>query len=190
MAGGQLFAEDVAEGDELPALRTTFTTRDLVMFAGAAADFYEIHYDRDFAVERGLGGLLVHGALKNTLLGRFLHEWVAPAGRIISYGCSYRGTDAPGEELVCRGHRHRCVPPSGWHEGDRPRYPRGEGRRNRDDARSRSGRTSWPFVTAGGGILVVSGRASMSDGTGGSISTNRLNREVPGGAHRGQGAVR
>ena len=103
MTGDQLFAEDVAEGDELPVLRTTFTTRDLVMFAGAAADFYEIHYDRDFAIERGLDGLLVHGALKNALLGRFLHQWVAPAGRIISYGCSFRGTDAPGEELVCRG---------------------------------------------------------------------------------------
>ena len=103
MADGQLFADDVVEGDDLPALRTTFTTRDLAMFAGAAADFYEIHYDRDFARERGLDGVIVHGALKHALLGRFLHQWVAPAGRIASYSCSYRGMDAPGEELVCRG---------------------------------------------------------------------------------------
>jgi acyl dehydratase len=100
----QRFFDDVAVGDELPPLATTFTPRSLVMFAGAALDFYEIHYDRDAALAQGLDGLLVHGALKNALLGRYLHEYVAPAGRILSFGCQYRGKDRPGEELVCRGH--------------------------------------------------------------------------------------
>jgi acyl dehydratase len=99
----QRYLESVSVGDELPPLRDVFTPRRLVMFAGAATDFYEIHYDRDYAASLGLDGLLVHGLLKNALLGRFLHEWVAPAGRIVAYGCEYRGMDAPGEELVCRG---------------------------------------------------------------------------------------
>ena len=103
MVDHQLYSGEVTEGDELPSLRTTFTTRDLVMFAGAAADFYEIHYDHAFAVERGLDGVIVHGALKSALLGRYLRDWIAPAGRIVSYGSSFRGMDAPGEELVCRG---------------------------------------------------------------------------------------
>lgn len=103
MAATQRYFEDVEVGDELPTMRETFTPRRLVMFAGAALDFYEIHYDRDVAAERGLGGLLVHGALKNALLGRYLHEWVAPQGEVVSYGCSYRGMDRVGEELVCRG---------------------------------------------------------------------------------------
>jgi acyl dehydratase len=103
MASEQLYSDDVQEGDELPVLRKTFMTRDLAMFAGAAADFYPIHYDGSFAKERGLEGVIVHGALKHALLGRFLHEWIAPAGRITSFSCSYRGIDAPGEELACRG---------------------------------------------------------------------------------------
>lgn len=103
MPSAQRYFESVSSGDELPVLREVFTPRRLVMFAGAATDFYEIHYDRDYAASLGLEGLLVHGLLKNALLGRFLHEWVAPAGRILSYGCEYRGMDAPGEELVCHG---------------------------------------------------------------------------------------
>ena len=103
MSVDQRYFESVAVGDELPPLRDMLTPRRLVMFAGAATDFYEIHYDRDYAASLGLPGLLVHGLLKNALLGRFLHEWVAPAGRVIAYGCEYRGMDAPGEELVCRG---------------------------------------------------------------------------------------
>lgn len=103
MTRAQRYAEDIEVGTELPPLRETFTPRRLVMFAGAALDFYEIHYDRAVAEAQGHEDLLVHGALKNALLGRFLHEWVAPDGRVISYGCSYRGIDRPGEELVCRG---------------------------------------------------------------------------------------
>ena len=103
VSDAQVYFEDVAVGDALPAMSATFTPRRLVQFAGAALDFYEIHYDRDVAAEQGLDGIIVHGALKNALLGRFVHEWVAPAGRLVTYGCQYRGMDAPGEELVCRG---------------------------------------------------------------------------------------
>ena len=103
MSREQLCFEDVAVGDELPPLRTVFTTRHLAMFAGASTDFYELHYDRTFAERAGLDGVIVQGALKNALLGRLLQEWAAPGGRILSFGCSYRGMDLPGEELECRG---------------------------------------------------------------------------------------
>ena len=39
----------VKVGDELPELVKHATTRQLVQYAGAQGDFYEIHYDRDFA---------------------------------------------------------------------------------------------------------------------------------------------
>ncbi len=41
----QLHYEDVHEGTPLPTLEKTPTTRQLVMYAGASGDFYEIHYD-------------------------------------------------------------------------------------------------------------------------------------------------
>jgi acyl dehydratase len=73
------------------------------MWAAASGDFYEIHYDVEYARSIGLPGLVVHGALKYAFLGHLLHRWVAPGGRILRYGCSYRGMDYPGQDLRCRG---------------------------------------------------------------------------------------
>jgi acyl dehydratase len=103
MRPGQIYIQDVKAGDELPVLTKTCTPRQLVMWAAASGDFYEIHYDVEFARAMGLPGLVVHGALKNAFLGQLLHDWVAPEGRIVRYGCSYRGLDYPGEELHCGG---------------------------------------------------------------------------------------
>jgi acyl dehydratase len=99
----QVYAEDVAPGDELPELVKNCSPRQLVMWAGAAPDFYEIHYDAEFARAAGLPGLVVHGALKYAFLGQLVHDWIAPGGRVVSFGCSYRGLDHPGEDLRCRG---------------------------------------------------------------------------------------
>lgn len=99
----QVFGDDIHVGDELPQLDKRCTPRQLVMWAAASGDFYEIHYDVDRARAAGLPGLVVHGALKNAFLGQLLHDWVAPGGRIVRYGCSYRGMDYPNEDLRCRG---------------------------------------------------------------------------------------
>ena len=44
---GQVYWEDTAEGMKLPSLVKNVTTRQLVQYAGASGDFYEIHYDKD-----------------------------------------------------------------------------------------------------------------------------------------------
>jgi acyl dehydratase len=99
----QVYVEDVRPGDTIPELVKNCSSRQLVMWAAASGDFYEIHYDVEYARAQGLRGLVVHGALKNAFLGQLLHEWVAPLGRIVRYGCSYRGMDYPGDDLRCRG---------------------------------------------------------------------------------------
>lgn len=99
----QVFVEDVAVGDEIPRLVKRCSTRQLVMWAAASGDFYEIHYDADHARSTGLDGLVVHGALKHAFLGQLVHDWVAPGGRVVRFGCSYRGMDRPDEDIVCRG---------------------------------------------------------------------------------------
>jgi acyl dehydratase len=99
----QVYGEDVAVGADIPSLVKRCTPRQLVMWAAASGDFYEIHYDVEYARSIGLPGLVVHGALKHAFLGQLLHDWVAPSGRVIRFGCSYRGMDRPGEDLACRG---------------------------------------------------------------------------------------
>ena len=100
---GQVYFEDVQEGDEIPSLTKNCSTQQLVIWAGASGDFYQIHYDLNFARSTGLENIIVHGALKNAFLGQLLHDWVAPGGQIRTFGCQYRGMDYPNQDLICRG---------------------------------------------------------------------------------------
>jgi len=98
----QRYFDDVAVGDELE-LKLVPSTQQLVHWAAGSGDFYQIHYDQDFAKSTGLQGIIVHGALKHALLGRMLHEWVRYDGTIKKWDVSYRGMDVPGEEMTCKG---------------------------------------------------------------------------------------
>jgi acyl dehydratase len=99
---GQTYFEDVTVGQEI-ALRLVPSTQQLVQWAAGSGDFYQIHYDADFAKSTGLSGIIVHGALKHALLGRMLHEWIGYGGAIKKWGVAYRGMDYPGQELTCKG---------------------------------------------------------------------------------------
>ena len=99
----QTYWEDVSVGDEIPTLQKNCSTQQLVVWAGASGDYYQIHYDQTFAKETGLDGIIVHGALKNAFLGQLLHDWVAPDGAVRTFGCTYRGMDYPNQDILCRG---------------------------------------------------------------------------------------
>ncbi|MFQ5925526.1 MAG: MaoC/PaaZ C-terminal domain-containing protein [Dehalococcoidia bacterium] len=99
----QLYYEDVEVGIEIPPLVKRPTTSQLVQWAGASGDFYELHYDKDFAQAQGFPNVLVHGKLKFGLLGQALTDWIGERGILRKLSCSYRGVDFPGEELVCKG---------------------------------------------------------------------------------------
>jgi acyl dehydratase len=99
----QVYFEDVNEGDEIASLTKNCSTQQLVMWAAGSGDFYQIHYDQDFAKGTGLDHIIVHGALKNAFLGQLLHDWAAPGGFIHEFGCQYRGMDYPNQDIVCRG---------------------------------------------------------------------------------------
>ena len=99
----QVYWEDVSEGTELPPLVKNPTTRQLVQYAGASGDYYEIHYDKDFAQSTGLDDVILHGALKNAFLGHFVTKWMGPAGTLKRLGCQYRGMDSPGKPVTAKG---------------------------------------------------------------------------------------
>ena len=99
----QVYFEDVQEGQEIPVLTEKCTSQRLVMWAAGSGDFYQIHYDKDFAQGTGLPDRITHGALKHALLGRFLHEWVGDRGRVKKVACQYRGMDIVNEDVICHG---------------------------------------------------------------------------------------
>ncbi|MBM3926095.1 MAG: dehydratase [SAR202 cluster bacterium] len=101
--GKQIFWEDVKEGMEIPTLVKHPSTRQLVRYAGVSGDFYEIHYDKDFAISTGLDGVILHGALKQAFLGQLMTDWIGEHGTLRKLGAQYRGMDRPGDTLLCKG---------------------------------------------------------------------------------------
>jgi acyl dehydratase len=99
----QPFWEDVQEGQELPPLAKVVTTQQLVQYAGASGDFYQIHYDKDFALAQSLPGVILHGALKNAFLGQLITDWIGEYGILKKLSCQYRAMDVPGDPLTCKG---------------------------------------------------------------------------------------
>ena len=103
MKAEQLLWDDVDEGMKLTPLIKTPTTRQLVQWAGASGDYYEIHYDKDFAIENDLPGPIVHGALKQSFLGQLITDWIGELGWLKRLACQHRGMDIPGSTLTCGG---------------------------------------------------------------------------------------
>ena len=99
----QVYWEDVSEGMELPPMVKNPTTQQLVRYAGASGDFYQIHYDKDFAQGNQLDGVILHGALKNAFFGQFMTGWMGPSGALKRLACQYRGIDFPGDAITAKG---------------------------------------------------------------------------------------
>jgi len=99
----QVYFEDVKEGQEIPAVTQNCDSQRLVLWAAGSGDYYQIHYDKDFAQATGLPDRIVHGALKHALLGRLLHEWAGEQGRVRRVACQYRGMDAVNRDVICKG---------------------------------------------------------------------------------------
>jgi len=99
----QPFFEDVEVGIEIPILVKKPTTLQLVMWAGASGDYNPIHYDKDFALSRGLPGVVVHGQLSTAFLCQMLSDWYGKKGNLKKLNVSYKGLNFPKDTLTCRG---------------------------------------------------------------------------------------
>jgi acyl dehydratase len=94
---------NIRVGQEIPDLVKHPTTRQLVQYAGAQGDFYEIHYDQAYAKSVGLPGVILHGLLKAAFLGQLVTDWLGDGGTLEAFEMSYRGIDTPGHPYRCRG---------------------------------------------------------------------------------------
>jgi acyl dehydratase len=98
-----IFYEDIEVGTGIPALVKYPTTMQLVKYAGASGDYYQIHYDKDFAIANGLPGVIVHGWLTLSFLGQMLTDWLGEGGVLLKLSGSYRGINKVNEDIICNG---------------------------------------------------------------------------------------
>ena len=100
---GQVYFEDVQEGVALPVLEKNPTTEQLVRYAGAVGDYYQIHYDQEFARTKGLPSVILHGALKSAFLGQLMTDWMGELGTLKKLSARYREIDLPGTPIYAKG---------------------------------------------------------------------------------------
>lgn len=98
-----LFYENIAIGDEMGPLVKHISPRQLVMWAAAADDYYEIHYNVEIAREKGLTGVIAQGQLIGCFLGQLATDWMGTSGLLKRLLCSYRAMVFPGQTLICKG---------------------------------------------------------------------------------------
>jgi acyl dehydratase len=99
----QVYYEDIEAGSEIPGLVKYPTTMQLVKYAGASGDYYQIHYDKDFAAANGLPGVIVHGWLTLAFLGQMITDWLGDSGTLVKLNGSYRGMNKVNEDIICSG---------------------------------------------------------------------------------------
>src|SRR5437868_13597632 len=104
-------------GQEIPELVKHPTTRQLVHYAGAQGDIYEIHYDQAYAQSGALPGVILHGLLKAAFLGQLVTDWLGDRGALKTVEVSYRGIDRPGPPARRRGRGTRGDGDEGEREG-------------------------------------------------------------------------
>ena len=97
-SAAQTYWDDMEEGQEI-SLDDEWSSQRLVIWAAASGDFYQIHYDEQFAKANALPGVIVHGALKGMVIGRLLDELIGTGGRIVKWTASYRGMDPVGQHV-------------------------------------------------------------------------------------------
>lgn len=99
----QLNFDNVTVGDSIPSLTKHPTRRQLVKWAGAAREFWEMHYDDKFAIDHGFPTVIVHGMLNNSFLCQMVLHWGGPNSMLRHVKMKYRNFVPVDKDVVCSG---------------------------------------------------------------------------------------
>src|ERR1700754_1139846 len=100
----QVYFDDVAAGEAIPALTITVDETQLFFFSAATYNGHRIHYDKEWARDReGYDNVLVQGPLQAALLSRALTDWIGGGGRLTAFSVQNRAIAYPGQQLTFGG---------------------------------------------------------------------------------------
>ncbi len=109
MSSSLRYFEDVAEGDALPPLVKAINTVQMMMYGAATWDFMRVHYDTDYARERGFQQAFVDGQMLGAYLAQLVVDWAGDPGALRRLSLRYRNFAFPGDTVTCRGHVTRLL---------------------------------------------------------------------------------
>jgi acyl dehydratase len=100
----RLLFDDVASGDELPALVYEVSATTVVLGALATRDWRPMHHDKDFAVHRnGTQDIFLNTPNQAAWFERYLTDWTGPHGRLGWVRFRMKGSVFPGDTMTLSG---------------------------------------------------------------------------------------
>lgn len=97
--------EDVAVGDELPALvRGPISPMHMMRWSSTIENWHRIHYDWRFATEHdGLPDVLINGSFKQHLLVQLVRQWAGDDGWLWRMSYRFKKMDIAWDTLTATG---------------------------------------------------------------------------------------
>ncbi|MEV4299092.1 MaoC family dehydratase [Microbispora rosea] len=95
--------EEVATGEELPALPIPLTRTLIVATAIASRDYQDVHHDPGLAVERGSTDIFMNILTTNGLVDRYVTEWAGPAAVVTAIKIRLGVPNYPGDTMTLTG---------------------------------------------------------------------------------------
>jgi acyl dehydratase len=113
------FWEDVAEGEELPALVMPITVTRCVYLASATRDFSPQHSNRDYAQRRSkTRDVFVNTPFNLGMISRFLTDWGGPRSTVRRVRMAMRDNVCAGDDMILTGRVTRKYVADGEHRAD------------------------------------------------------------------------
>ena len=118
MAGGTLYWDDVAEGNEIPSVSLEITRNRIMMIVCATRDIFPLHHDPEFARASGYRAPTVATAFLQGLLGRCITDWTGPSGKIRRLSLTLKAPSYAGDTISAGGRVKRKYIDNGDHKLD------------------------------------------------------------------------
>ena len=102
--------EELAAGDEMPALARVVTREDVKAYADVGGDQNPLHQDDAFARSVGFDGIIAHGMFTMGHMAQCLVDWLGDPAPIARLKAQFRTPVSMGDSIVAAG-RVKSVDP-------------------------------------------------------------------------------
>ena len=95
--------DEVAVGDQLPALEIPLTRTLIISTALASRDYQDVHHDPVLAVERGSKDIFMNILSTNGLVGRYVTDWAGPGAVLTDVNIRLGAPNYPDDTMTLTG---------------------------------------------------------------------------------------
>ena len=95
--------ESVHVGEQLPPLKKEVNLARMMAYGAATWDFIRIHYDADYARDRGFEAPFVDGQMLGAFLSQQVQDWAGPCAFLRKLGFRFKVMVFPGDSVTSYG---------------------------------------------------------------------------------------